>query len=168
MSDGRNTPISIIHLPQEPISWVIDRIGDRSIIDNWNSTINIINDTNSFNNFIEMDATYPTNNNFINNQIIDWPPSISFTRSKPSELVLDEAIQFSEEQCECCICMDQKEEENICQLNCGHSFCVSCIDTSLKTFRDRNQDVICALCRGEVKKITFKKQENKDKIQEYL
>ena len=61
-----------------------------------------------------------------------------------------------------------KEAENICQFNCGHTFCVICIDTSLKTFRDRNQDVICSLCRAKVKKITFKKQENRDKIQKYL
>ena len=64
--------------------------------------------------------------------------------------------------------MEQKEEENICQFNCGHVFCVTCIDRSLKTFRDRNQDVNCALCRSEVKKITFKKKENKDKIQACL
>ena len=86
----------------------------------------------------------------------------------PSELVLDEDFQFNEEQCECCICIEQKEAENICQFNCGHTFCVTCIDTSLTIFKNRNQDVICSLCRAKVQKITFKTQENKDQIQECL
>jgi hypothetical protein len=173
MSDGRNSPISIMDLPGEPL-WFIDRIGDRSLINIRNSNINNNNNhRNTNNNITAMAATYPTNYNYnyINRNMYDdtliyYPTSL--IRSVPSQLVLDGAIEFSEEQCECCICMDQKEAENICQLNCGHSFCVSCIDTSLKTFRDRNQDVICALCRTKVKKITFKKQENKDKIQECL
>jgi len=143
MSDGRISPISFHELPEESLLWFIDRVGNRQLIN-----------------------TYTLNNIIYN---IDYvSPTTSIIRSIPSELVLDQDIQFNEEQCECCICMDQKEEENICQFNCGHTFCVSCIDTSLKTFRDRNQDVICALCRSEVKKITFKKQENKDKIQECL
>jgi len=179
MSDGRNSPISIMDLPGEPL-WFIDRIGDRSLINNWNSNINNNNNhLNINNNVTMMAATYPTNYNYnninhnINYDTLIYYPRASLSagalvRSIPSELVLDQAIEFSEEQCECCICMDQKEAENICQLNCRHSFCVSCIDTSLKTFRDRNQDVICALCRTEVKKITFKKEENRDKIQEYL
>lgn len=141
MSDSTSSLIRIIQLPEEEALWFIDRVGDRQLINY---------------------------NNIIYNNIIYNNDYTSLTRSKPSELVLDEDIQFNEEQCECCICIDKKEEENICQFNCGHSFCVSCIDTSLKTFKDRNQDVICSLCRANVKKITFKKQENKDKIQEYL
>ena len=176
MSDGRNSPISIMDLPREPL-WFIDRVGDRSLINNWNSNIN--NHVNTNNNIIAMAATYPTNYNYnyidhnINYDTSIYYPIASLSaramvRSIPSELVLDEIIEFSEEQCECCICMDQKEEDNICQLNCGHSFCVTCVDASIKSFRDRNQYVICALCRTEVKKITFKNQENKDKIQECL
>jgi hypothetical protein len=170
MSDIRNSPSSIVNVTGETISWFIDRIGDRS--DDWDSNI-IRNNVNIFNNLSSVAATYPTNYdyNYINyhyrnDTLINYSrPSI---RAIPSELVLDQDIKFNEEQCECCICMEQKEEENICQFNCGHVFCVTCIDRSLKTFRDRNQDVICALCRTEVKKITFKKQENRDKIQEYL
>jgi len=180
MSDGRNSPISIMDLPREPL-WFIDRVGDHSLINNWNSNINNNNNNhvNTNSNVSAMAATYPTNYNYnyINrtrnyDNLIYYPRASLSTRAMvrpiPSELVLDEAIEFSEEQCECCICMDKKEAENICQLNCGHSFCVSCIDTSLKTFRDRNQDVICALCRSEVKRIIFKKQENRDKFQEYM
>jgi hypothetical protein len=174
----------ITDLSTEPISWIIDREGDYSLINqlyfnHYRRNYNSINLSTSGSNYL-------ISNNYINNSIINtdiyddiyddisyhpFSHSLSlFTslRSVPSELVLNQDIQFSEEQCECCICMDQNEAENICQLNCGHTFCVTCIDTSLKTFKDRNKDVICALCRTEVTKITFKKQENKDKIQECL
>lgn len=145
MSDGRISPINIHELSEEPILWFIDRVGDQQLI----TYYNIIS------------------NNIISN--IDYTsPTTLLTRAKPSELILDEDIKFSQEQCKCCICIDNKEAENICQFNCGHTFCVTCIDTSLKIFRDRNKDVICSLCRAKVKKITFKKQENRDKIQEYL
>jgi hypothetical protein len=144
MSDGRISPISVDDLPEEPLLWFIDRVGNRQFIN-----------------------TYTLNNVIYNNDyVLNIIPSL--IRSVPSELILDADFQFNEEQCECCICIEQKEAENICQFNCGHTFCVICIDTSLKTFRDRNQDVICSLCRAKVKKITFKKQENRDKIQEYL
>ena len=177
MSYIRNSPISITDIHREP-SWFIDRTGDRSLInDEWNFNINN-NITNSFNNSNAMAASYPTHINYnyisnynnINYDTLIYYPSYNTAsiRSVSCELVLDQYLQFSEEQCECCICMDQKEEENICQLNCKHVFCVTCIDSSIKTFRDRNQDVICALCRTEVKKITFKKQENIDKIKECL
>ena len=150
MSDGRISPNNISELYEEPILWFIDRVGDQQLINYYNIISNNI-----------------ISNNIISN--IDYTlATTSLIRSKPSELILDEHIKFSEEQCECCICIDNKEAENICQFNCGHTFCVICIDTSLKTFRDRNQDVICSLCRANVKKITFKKQENRDKIQKYL
>ena len=189
MSDGRNSPISIMDPPEEPL-WFIDRLGDRSLINNLNRNRN--HDNLIYHDISVIAATYPTNYNYnyINHtrnhdNSIYYSSSmrsysmrsssmrsslsaISLVRSIPSELVLDEAIEFSEEQCECCICMDQKEAENICQLNCGHSFCVTCIDSYLKSIKNKNIHVICALCRRKVKKITFKKKENKDKIQECL
>lgn len=150
MSDGRISPISVHDLPEEPLLWFIDRVGNRQLIN-----------TYTLNNVI-----YNVDNVIYN---VDNVSSISsLIRSVPSELVLDKDLQFNEEQCECCICIEQKEVENICQFNCGHTFCVTCIDTSLKTFKNRNQDVICSLCRSKVQKITFKTQEDIDKIQECL
>jgi hypothetical protein len=179
------------------ISWVIDRQGDSSLynfitLDTYPSSNNdfivyptdnyIINPiSNSIINPISNSIINPISNSIINpisnsinyDSLIYYPFDnssllLESVRSIPSELILNEDIQFNEEQCECCICMDQKEAENICQLNCEHTFCVTCIDTSLKTFKNRNQDVICALCRTNVTQITFKKQENKDKIEECL
>jgi hypothetical protein len=163
MSSGSNLS-NIIYQTNDTISWSIDRVGDPSLLIN-----------NYIYNFSPTSVTASNISgqiyDIINYDIINYDSIYLFNtpaRSVPSELVLDQDIQFSEEQCECCICMDKKEGENICQFNCGHTFCVTCVDTSLKTFKDRNKDVICALCRTEVTKITFKTQENKDKIQEYV
>jgi hypothetical protein len=170
------------------ISWVIDREGDISLynfitLDTFSSPYSISNNfivyptnnpiSNSIINPISNSIINPISNSINYDSLIYYPFDnssllLESVRSIPSELVLNEDIQFNEEQCGCCICMDQKEAENICQLNCQHTFCVTCIDTSLKTFKDKNKDVICALCRTDVTKITFKKQENKDKIEECL
>ena len=160
MSDGRISPISVDDLPEEPLLWFIDRVGNRQFINTYTLNNVIYNVDN---------VIYNVNNVIYNVDNIDNVSSTtSLIRSVPSELVLDEDIEFNEEQCECCICIEQKEAENICQFNCGHTFCVTCIDTSLTIFKNRNQDVICSLCRAKVQKITFKTQENKDQIQECL
>ena len=150
MSDGRITPISVDDLPEEPLLWFIDRVGNRQFINTYTLNNVIYNVDNIIYNIDNVSST------------------TSLIRSVPSELVLDEDIEFNEEQCECCICIEEKEAENICQFNCGHTFCVTCIDTSLTIFKNRNQDVICSLCRAKVQKITLKTQENKYQIQECL
>jgi hypothetical protein len=42
-------------------------------------------------------------------------------------------FELSEEDKNCCICMTDKNNEQICSLNCSHTFCVECIDILLKT-----------------------------------
>ena len=71
MSDS---PISTHDLPEEPLLWFIDRVGNRQLID-----------------------TYTLNNVIYNvdNIIEDISP---IAKSLPSEFVLDVNVQFSKEQ----------------------------------------------------------------------
>ena len=159
---------SELEVHDESITWFIDRIGDPLIINDLHYSSN-----NSFSSL----SMYPISNIIQNNYIINYRaddiiynPEISYNyiispKSIPSEIILEESIEFTEEQCDCCICMDQKDAENICQFNCGHVFCVTCVNLSIQTFRSRLQDVTCSLCRASVEKITVKTKENKDTIQ---
>ncbi len=169
-------------LPQDDISWFIDRIGDNSII-NRERIINYNNYSNNYSNNYLLDTetfSYIQNDYIFNNiqhdgiisnviiNYIEGHDDYIITQAIPLLIILDESVEFSEEQCDCCICMDIKNPTNICQLNCGHTFCVECIDSSIKTFKSRLQNNSCSLCRANIEKITVKIQENKDKIQQCL
>lgn len=65
---------------------------------------------------------------------------IPFGKS-PINFIIDK-FELSEEDKTCCICMTEKDNEQICKLNCCHTFCVECINTCL----ERNV-VNCPLCR---------------------
>jgi len=54
---------------------------------------------------------------------------------------------------ECPICLDDKKNEDFIIINCGHQFCVTCIEDYL--FGGKNS-FICAYCRCDIKKITLK------------
>lgn len=56
-------------------------------------------------------------------------------------------FELSEEEKNCCICMTDRNNEQICSLNCRHKFCVECIDILLKTKHT------CPLCRTTITQI---------------
>jgi hypothetical protein len=74
--------------------------------------------------------------------------------------VICKDIEISEEENKCCVCFESREKEEICRLNCAHSFCGSCVNRILET----QLSVCCPLCRVAVVNITA---QNK-KIQEEL
>ena len=85
-------------------------------------------------------------------------PTIPFTRDIT---VICDPLQISEEQQNCCICMETRENEEICMINCGHSFCGECIKNTF----DKNRDHLgCPLCRETVFAITTQKLEIKEMI----
>ena len=45
---------------------------------------------------------------------------------------------------ECCICMEAIGKTNNCVTECGHSFCLKCLATSLRI------NVACPMCRHEI------------------
>ena len=65
-------------------------------------------------------------------------PSINF--------IVDEFI-LSSEELNCCICMEEQEDQRVCQLNCQHTFCIDCIDKHLE------RNYTCPLCRERISQI---------------
>jgi hypothetical protein len=136
---------------EQPITWVIDRIGDRNInpysINSvaYSVIMDYLQDTN-FNNIIYND----TNNNIIYN---DVPPTIPF--APLAQVVVIPDMILTEEEKSCCVCLEDKENTDICRLNCTHTFCCNCVKnvmTRLKT---------CPLCRAEINNICVQTDENR-------
>jgi len=129
------------------VSWFIDRTGDRTILQYQRQEI--IN--NSFIPFINnipdfiIDNTLDDENTFV-------------------LIVVDEHMVVTEEQHECCICMDQQKQTNICKLTCAHTYCSDCISSTLSSQFSRYQDFTCPLCRGEVTSVLVQNIESKNKF----
>lgn len=63
---------------------------------------------------------------------------------------------LSEEDCNCCVCMETRENQQICQLNCQHKFCSEC---TLTHFRRHGQRTSCPLCRTPVTNISVQTED---------
>jgi hypothetical protein len=72
-------------------------------------------------------------------------------------------IEISEEEQNCCICMEEREKNDICRFTCQHSFCGTCIIDILKT----QSSACCPLCREMVTNIITQKNNIQHKLQEY-
>jgi len=154
-------PIDVSSSPQS-VSWTIDRIGDRSILDesNWNESM--INNSRYLQDYV---VEYnPINLNRIFEEIQVNTSIINTYVEVTVEVFVDETIEFSEEQRDCCICMEQKGEHDICRLNCQHTFCVSCCSINLSRQTRMQERLSCSLCRAEVTSVYVQNVENKDKF----
>ena len=65
-----------------------------------------------------------------------------------NNILIKNENKFNEDNFECCICMNYKQNFQICQLNCRHKFCIQCI---YKTIRSKK--ITCPLCRSEIEEI---------------
>jgi uncharacterized ubiquitin-like protein YukD len=101
-----------------------------------------IDRTPDFSNFVNYDIDY-TINNFT---ILSIKRKIS---------IIKENIEISDEEQNCCICMETREKLDICSLNCNHKFCAICIKNCIKT------QIIykCSLCVQPVETIKVQKFE---------
>jgi len=102
---------------------------------------------------------YDINNNVINNNVI----TTITTPYKHSIYITYDNFEISEEQQNCCVCMETREKEDICSLDCEHSFCQMCIKTILK----KHQPLHCPLCRNLVTLIFTQKIEIEAELNEY-
>lgn len=76
--------------------------------------------------------------------------------NQPINFIVDNLL--SPEELNCCICMEEHEVCQICQLNCQHTFCVTCIDQHLA----RNST--CPLCRDNIDHIITQSIEARQQI----
>jgi len=95
------------------------------------------------NNILNTNTTFNMDDDFIpfnpqSNRIETNLPSINF--------IIDEFI-LSPEELNCCICMEQHDDHQLCQLNCHHTFCIGCIDQHLE------RNYTCPLCREHISQI---------------
>ena len=133
------------------ITWSIDRTGDRN-------NLNLIN----LNNF-DSGSLYTNINTFTTtHNYNDITPTIPFIQEL-SITVSCEQLEISDEQQNCCICMETREKNDICSLNCHHKFCGFCVEKCNK----RSDPYNCSLCRETVTKITVQNLQIKEKLDNY-
>jgi len=77
---------------------------------------------------------------------------------------LEETNDDIEETCECAICYeDGIKNINFIKLNCNHKFCNLCLKKSIENTQ-YNMNPCCALCRTEIKILTFKDENIKNEF----
>lgn len=139
------------------INWVIDRTPQNPSINN----IIYFNNTNEYNNpddnIIEHDN--PTNNL----EYDDFIPFEPEPHNEPHNEVVIEVQQFciSEEDCNCCVCFEKRENDTICQFNCLHKFCTECASTH---YRGNTEHFSCPLCRTPVTNIYLQTEDARQKF----
>lgn len=99
--------------------------------------------------------------------IIDYiniHPTIRFDEPKQNIDIIYKTLLISDEKSICCICMEKREKNEICSLNCHHTFCGYCVENCLKM-----QDMyVCSLCREVVIVIICQKIEIIEKLKNYF
>lgn len=91
--------------------------------------------------FIDTTPDYSLLDNFAETNLNNFNNNINII---PHRFVASE-----EEHVDCFICMESRENDKFCQLNCDHYFCVTCIRTIIQLPRVFD----CPLCRERVTSI---------------
>lgn len=124
------------------ITWSIDRTPDYTVYNNDNHDSNIINIIDNQNQESET------------NDFIPFEPLI---RENRVNFVLEIITISSDDDLQCCVCMELRENPQICQLNCSHKFCSECIFRHIS--RNRNNSS-CPLCRKFITNIIIQTEED--------
>ena len=130
----------------------ISRIRNNRSGNRYFNHINTINTIGSINN----NRTFNTSTNINSNE--DFIPfDNSRTRNHGINISI---INFtvSEEDRQCCICMEERQSEEICRLNCQHAFCVECINQHLQANHS------CPICRTSVTTLSVQNNNARDRI----
>jgi len=134
-----------------PVSRIrLNRSGNR-----YYNHINTIGTTN-YNSSINTNRNVETSTNINSNE--DFIP---FDTSRPQNHGINIGITnfaVSEEDRHCCICMEERQPEEICRLNCQHTFCVECTNQHLQSNRS------CPICRSSVTILTVQNNDARDRI----
>jgi hypothetical protein len=152
------------------ITWFFDRIGDPTILENYIPT-NITNlRVHLLNRLRRNTVIYDSYNIIENITTIDRNlNNIINTTKKNINIMIDKNMEISEEQRECCICMDEKNKKDICKLNCSHTFCITCCNNTIQTkIQHRQNDISCPLCRTRITIIYIENEENKNNFGFYV
>lgn len=89
----------------------------------------------------------------------DFIPFNEINRQNKSRIeYIIEPFVLTKEDKNCCVCMEERENEQMCRLNCKHIFCVYCMNQHL------NKNNCCPLCRTCIKSIQTQTVESKNQI----
>lgn len=136
-------------ISNDEITWTIDRTPDLTYSPTGiDEPIIIYDDFEHINNF-----------RYFNQPL---PEAIPYNFSKKNIQIQISNLEISEEDKNCCICMEIRDEKDICSLNCNHKFCGLCIEICIK-----KSEFNCSLCRGNVTNITTQNNEIKEKLNKY-
>ena len=143
-------------------SWFIDNTPDYNYARNIQNNI-YYNNYNNYNNYIDM--LY----NEVRYEIIPIQNVIHQEQSRAQIKfhigVAFQPLEISEQQQECCVCMEKREKEEICELNCKHNFCGFCVKDILS--KNNTSSPNCPLCREKIKNIKTQQKEIQNKLNEH-
>lgn len=159
----------------EVVSWFIDRTPDYDI---QSSQDTIVEEMFGYSDYVEATdyladynpvveyhrtrmilESFSNRNYELNEDFIPFgnPAGRNRLNNSPVNFIVNE-FDLSEEDRTCCVCIDEKNSEQICKLNCCHAFCVECINSCL----DRNS--LCPLCRTYITQIRTQTFQARHKI----
>ena len=131
-------------------TWTIERIPDNSI---YNA---LVISNNNISNIVH-DATHLRNNIEYTNETDDFIPFQTINSCLHINFDFESVTISSDEDLNCCVCMELKKDTEICQLNCLHKFCSSCVTIHVK--KNRNS-ACCPLCRTNITNISVQTEED--------
>lgn len=135
----------------ETITWFIDRVGDRNINPySINSVAHIA--------IMDYLQNQNSNNPIINDMAFNYDVSPTIPFAPLVEVLVVPDMEMTEEEKGCCVCWEERENTDICRLNCAHTFCSGCIKNVM------NRQKTCPLCRAEISQICVQTQDNREKF----
>jgi len=87
--------------------------------------------------------------------------------SNDVDVLLEHDFEVTDEEQNCCVCFETKEKAEICRLNCSHTFCGLCIDSTINSFIVRNIESTCPLCRVSIESIYVQTAPNLHLLSKY-
>ena len=113
---------------------------------------NVNNQTRYYETLNQIDNIIGIGENWVSSGYIpfNYVPNEDDNGNRNRRPTIDVSIQqmvFNEEERNCCICFETRENDDICKLNCDHVFCVDCLHEHL----ERNNN--CPLCRTPIRSV---------------
>jgi hypothetical protein len=91
----------------------------------------------------------------IENEYLNEPTTPVVVVEPTPLMVFAEQFYVQEEDEVCCICLERREIDDICRLNCQHDFCIYC------TYEHIQRNTTCPVCRLAIVTIQTQSVETK-------
>jgi hypothetical protein len=124
------------------ITWEIDRTPSHELMENRNNYFDLPDSLS----MTETDDFIPFNKNHQEVVNID---------------IINSQFLVVEENKICCICLESRENTEICEINCYHKFCCECLHIHVDKNKSKSS---CPLCRTKITTIIVQTQENYEKF----